>query len=92
MNSVPYDDLAAIVSAGVNKPLLYEERSEPVDEADSGWQFSAEPSGGGEAAEAQVWALREVLEHEPSLGQFAALPYGSVLRRASEAHDWQVQS
>lgn len=83
------DNLAAIVSRG-DEPLLYGERSEPVDDADSGWQFSAGPKGEADAAAAQVWALSEVLEREPSLRQFASLPFGTALSRASVAHDWQV--
>lgn len=87
---VNVENLAAIV-LGAEEPLLYAERSEPVDDADSGWQFSAYPRGGGEAAEAQVWALRELLQQEPSLRQFASFPFGTVLMRASVAEDWQVE-
>ena len=92
MNIEADGNLAAIVSAGPNEPLLYGERSQPCDDADSGWQFSAHALGGGDVAKAQVWALSEVFEYEPSLSRFATLPYGSVLTRASVADPWRVES
>jgi hypothetical protein len=85
---------AAIVCSEVandHMPILYAERSEPQDEADSGWQFLC-----GASAEAwrvaQVWAIHEVLEREPSLAPFIDLPSGTVLSRRSSADRWQVKT
>jgi hypothetical protein len=83
------DSLGAIVSAKESEPLLYAARSEPVDICDSGWQFSADPLGGGEADEAQIWALNEVLEQEPSLRRFIDLPAGTILSRTCFGNEWQ---
>ena len=72
-------------------PILYAERSQPEDEADSGWQFLCGNSSENWRA-AQVWAIHEVLAREPSLAQFIELPVGTVISRTSAAEDWQIKS
>jgi hypothetical protein len=70
-------------------PILYAERSEPIEEGESGWQFLC-----GRSDEdwkiAQVWALREVLASEPSLRPFIDLPVGTVLSRVAPNAKWVV--
>ncbi|QZP07700.1 DUF2185 domain-containing protein [Caenibius sp. WL] len=83
-------NLAAIVSIVADKPLVHAERLEPVEEMDSGWQFSVHPSGGGEAQNTQVCVLQEVLAWEPSLRPFVDLPFGVVLRRADARDAWRI--
>jgi hypothetical protein len=71
-------------------PILYAERSEPEDEADSGWQFSCGRSSDDWRA-AEVWAIHEVLEHDKSLLPLVELPVGTVLSRDSSGDEWHVQ-
>jgi len=82
---------AAIVCSEVanGAPILRAERSEPQDQADSGWQFLC-----GAASEdwqaAKVWAVHEVLERNPTLIEFIKLPYGTVLSRHSPNAKWEI--
>jgi hypothetical protein len=72
-------------------PILYAERSEPEDKADSGWQFLC-----GSASEdwrgAEIWTIHEVIEREPPLARFIEPPVGTVLSRESLADDWRVSN
>jgi hypothetical protein len=83
-------NMGAIVSVEIGQSFLFAARSEPVDDADSGWQFSVDAAGGGDPDSAQIWALEEVLEREPSLRPFIALPLGAVLRRMGADDKWTV--
>ena len=68
-----YLQAAAIVCREVavdHAYILYAERSEPVEEADSGWQFLCGRTTEDPEA-AQVWALREVLAHD-AIGQLTS--------------------
>jgi hypothetical protein len=83
---------AAIVCEHVAKeraPILSAEKSEPQDDADSGWQFLC-----GVKEEnwqnAQVWALHEVLSTDSSLQSFMGAPWGTVLRRTRVGAPWQI--
>lgn len=83
---------AAIICHHVAKlgnPILYAKRSVPEEASDSGWQFLC---GATEEdwAQAQVWALHEVLKEEPSLTALINSPVGTVLSRPSCAERWQV--
>lgn len=75
--------------AGGARPILYAERTEAEDEADSGWQFVC-----GESDDdwhiAQVWALQEVVSEEPSVAAFVELPVGTVLRRRFSGSAWMI--
>ena len=82
--------LAAIVSKLPQSPLLYAERNQPVDEMDSGWQFSSLETGGGDPAEAQVWTLEEVLQIEPALRSFVGMQPGTVVARSSTSVHWEI--
>lgn len=81
MNEIPENHLGAIVSLNGDRPLCHAARDEPVDDADSGWQFSAHKGGGGEPDKAQIWRLDEVLALEPGLLSFIAMPRGTVLEK-----------
>lgn len=84
---------AAIVCSEVandNMPILYAERSSPEDEADSGWQFLCGASSENWST-AQVWALHEVLNIEPSLLPFIELPAGTIIFRDSVADSWKIK-
>jgi hypothetical protein len=82
---------AAIVCSEVanGAPILHAERSEPEDQADSGWQFLCGASSENWQI-AKVWAVHEVLEREPSLTHFIELPFGTVLSRSSQNTEWKV--
>jgi hypothetical protein len=57
---------AAIVCSYIateGKPIRLAVRGDPVDDADSGWQFLC---GDKEEDQAQLWSVREVLELEPT--------------------------
>jgi hypothetical protein len=93
MKSKGIHQSGAIVCSEVangTKPVLYAERSAPEDEADSGWQFLCGSSSEDWRA-AQVWAIHEVLEREPSLERFIESPIGTVLSRKSSADAWEIR-
>jgi hypothetical protein len=91
-NKTIYQSAAIVCSEVANdqKPILYAERSEPEDEADSGWQFLCGVSTENWRT-AKVWAIREVLEQDPSLEPFIQFPIGTVLSRKSPTEEWQVK-
>lgn len=78
MNEIPEKHLGAIVSLNGDRPLCYAARDEPVDDADSGWQFRTHKGGGGEPNKAQIWRFDEVLALEPGLRRFIAMPRGTA--------------
>jgi hypothetical protein len=85
-------NLGAIVCGDVAKgtrPILYAERTDPVDEADSGWQFSC-GSYSDDAKLAQLWTVNEVVESEPSLGEYVGMPFGTALRRENVGAPWEI--
>jgi hypothetical protein len=92
MNDQNILQCGAIVCSEVagGAPILHAERSEPEDEADSGWQFLC-----GAASEdwqvAKVWAVHEVLERDPTLKEFITMPYGTILYRHSANAKWEVK-
>jgi hypothetical protein len=68
--------------------ILCAERSEPEDDADSGWQFMC----GAEEEDwkkAQVWALHEVVSLDPTLKRHLDLPSGTILRRSRLSAQWE---
>jgi hypothetical protein len=82
---------AAIVCAHVAKlgyPILRAERDKPTMPEDTGWQFLCNAEEPENENEAQVWALSEVLEHEPSLAEFVHSPPGTTLVRDNTDSPW----
>jgi hypothetical protein len=83
----------AILSKSVaaeHKPILFAERSHALDETDSGWQFLGAEDEDMAPEEAQVWAVSEVIEHEPTLSKYIDMPAGTRLTRASSSTAWRV--
>jgi hypothetical protein len=81
----------AILSKSVaegGKPILYAERSDPLDEFDSGWQFLSNDEENLTAEEARIWTIGEVLEHEPTLENFVHMREGTKLSRAAKSSQW----
>jgi hypothetical protein len=94
MNKNSQDDLtylAAIITSDIadGSPIMYAERSTPVDEADSGWQFLG-TTFSYRSEKALVWSLREVLDLEPTLTGYIHAPYGTKLARSTKSSQWQV--
>ncbi len=69
--------------------ILFAMRTEPLRDADSGWQFLCGAATEDET-KAQVWAVHEVLEQDESLSDYMEFPVGTVLRRSSPGEDWTV--
>jgi hypothetical protein len=87
------DRRAAIVCAEIateQAPIMRAVRSEPIEPADSGWQFLCGATTEDDST-AQVWALYEVLECEPSLEPFLELPAGTILSRRNAGEKWSVR-
>lgn len=89
------DDLrAAIVCYEVavgGSPILVALRDEPLEDADSGWQFLCGVNENEDLNNAQTWGVVEVLRHEPSLEKFIKLPPGSKISRTNVGSEWRVQ-
>lgn len=88
-----YNRTAAIVCGHVANgiaPILYAEKSAPMDDADSGWQFLCGEEN-EDSGKAQVWALGEVLLMEKSLVPFISAPVGTVLRREGVNDQWRQE-
>lgn len=95
MNSKKNYSGAVIVCSHVASgkyPIMLAERSEPGDEVDTGWQFVCAAMPHDNVQDAQVWALDEVLELEPSLRGLVDKPPGTRLVRSSKSAQWQVIS
>lgn len=89
-----FDDSGSAIICGhvaINRcPILYAERSEPIDEIDSGWQFLCNASENEDVGQAQVWSINEVLCYEPSLKRFMNYPPGTRLERKNIESDWKI--
>jgi len=73
-------------------PILRGARDEPLEEADSGWQFLCNSGVFENQDNAQVWALHEVLEIDPALGEFIDHPPGTVIVRESASAPWKLEA
>jgi len=95
--SIPKEKLdqrtcAAIVCEHIatgRQPIMLAERSEPEEEADSGWQFlCGDPNE--DWTKAHVWSLQEVIDIDSSLSPVADLPAGTRLARAAANDPWEI--
>jgi len=85
---------AAIVCSHVAKlgyPILLAERGNSLEPEDSGWQFLCDSGEVERENEAQVWALGEVVDWEPSLAELMDAPSGTTLVRKSRTHAWEIR-
>jgi len=73
-------------------PILWAEKSEPLDAEDSGWQFVCNSGRTEDETQAQVWSIDEVLALEPSLATFVSSTPGTRLLRANQRSAWQVST
>lgn len=82
---------AAIVSPLIAKkqqPITYGYRDEPIDPADSGWQFMTNEEV--PAGDIKIWSINEVVEYEPSLEKYIYLPVGTKLTRDDVGSEWVI--
>jgi hypothetical protein len=89
---MPSDRRAAIICshvAGGELPLLSATRDAPSDATDSGWQFHCNVHDHLQIEDGRVWAVEEVLVHEPSLGDWIDGPPGTRIERESAEHPWR---
>jgi hypothetical protein len=92
MTKVKDGQTAAFVCGEVaqgKSPILYAERTEADDPVDSGWQFLCGIES-EDISVAQIWALDEVVELDPSLLPYVALPVGTVLTRHTGSDAWII--
>ncbi len=84
--------MAAILCPHVvddRKPILFATRSEPENEADSGWQFLCNTGAEENWQDAKVGSIAEVLQLEPTLAEYIEMPAGTTLVRESIDKQWQ---
>jgi hypothetical protein len=92
MTSDSDDNRAAIVCSHIAKdglPILRAIRSEPLETADSGWQFLCNRGETEREEEAKVWLICKVLALEPSLSPFIDSPIDTTLVRRDTKSNWQ---
>lgn len=69
-------------------PILYAERSEPLNAEDSGWQFVCNSGRSEENSQGHVWSIHEVLALEPSLCNLMTAPAGTRVYRVNRQAPW----
>jgi hypothetical protein len=87
------DSGAAIVCrhvAKLGKPILFSARDEPTTPEDSGWQFLCNSGATEDETAAEVWAVSEVVDHEPTLAEFVESPVGTQLIRDNPDSPWRM--
>ncbi len=85
---------AAIICKHVareGRPILLATRDEPVEEADSGWQFTCGVVD-HVAANAKIWAVEEVVKLDPSVLPLLDNPARSSFVRSDRHSQWQTRS
>jgi len=85
----------AIISRSISLDggvICFAERSEPLEEADSGWYFAGHENEALDSSGAQIWSISEVLECEPTLSVFINMPAGTRLIRSSKNDKWEEMS
>ncbi len=89
---MPQDRRAALICTHVARdglPVLRARIDEPVEAADSGWQFLCGVGEREREGTAQVWAVEQVLERDPSLRPLMDAPPGSIFVRESTSSAWR---
>ena len=71
-------------------PILYAERSEPIEDTDSGWQCLCYSGLAEDPDAAKVCSVHELLHLEPSLVPYVDSPPGTRLVRTSAADAWHI--
>jgi len=87
-------DSAAIVCTHVASgglPIRLARRDEPVHEVDTGWQFHCDAHDHAGDADAVVWAVRDVVAHDPSVLPILDNPPRTAFRRESPDANWSPE-
>jgi hypothetical protein len=87
-------DSAAIVCTHVANgglPIRLARRDAPVHEVDTGWQFHCDVHEHAGDEDAVVWAVRDLVEHDPSVLPILDNPPGTAFRRESADADWSPE-
>jgi len=81
----------AIVCSHVvaGEPILRAMRDEPMDAADSGWQFLCDYGADEDIKNAQLWSVAQVTERDSTLLSFINSPVGTSMVRADANSHWQ---
>ena len=81
----------AIVCSHVvaGEPILRAVRDEPMDAADSGWQFLCNSGADENIENAQLWSVTQVTERDSSLLTFINSPVGTTMSRADANSEWK---
>lgn len=81
----------AIVCSHVvaGEPILRAIRDEPMDSADSGWQFLCDSGADENIENAQLWSVTQVTERDPSLLTFINSPVGTTMSRPDTNSEWK---
>ncbi len=88
-----FDSRSAILcehTASKEFPILRAIRDEPLDDVDSGWQFLCNTEKNEDINNAQIWAVGEILEVEPSLSNLLENPPGTELIRDNRNEMWKI--
>jgi len=88
------DRRAAVLCSHVavgNSAIRRAVRDDPQMAEDSGWQFHCGRAHDDDPAHAKVWLIHEVIEMEPSLGEFVNYPPGTILVRETAHDSWSVE-
>jgi len=70
-------------------PILMAIKDEPISPEDSGWQFLCNLGVNEDENLAQVWAISEVLEVEPTLKNILNQPPGTKFMRKDKNSPWK---
>ena len=74
------------------RPILYARRDEPVDPADSGWQFQCGLGVEEDPASFKLLSIEEIVRLEPTLKDHLDAPCGTVMYRRASGQAWSVSS
>jgi hypothetical protein len=73
-----------------NYPILLAIRDEPTDAIDSGWQFLCNAMENEDTVGVQVWSVKDILNHEPTLAEFIKQQPGAILIRDNKNTAWKI--
>jgi hypothetical protein len=76
--------------AELNADVYYAIKKDPVDPADSGWQFQCRDAQHSEV-DAQIWSVSEMLKHDPKISQIIDLPSDSLFVKSTNGSSTAIR-
>lgn len=73
--------------AKLNYPILRAKRDDPIFPEDTGWQFLCDRHK--HETQALVWAVEEIVAHDPSLDEYLDCAPGAEIFRSDKDTPWQ---